>query len=579
VREQPFSVVLFDEIEKCHPRVLHLLLQVTGDGRLTDAAGDVADFTHAVVVLTSNLGSAGTSRVGFEESSPEAAAGAREREVAAAVEAHLPPELWNRIDRVVAFRPITRPVARTIARRELQRLLGRRGLVERGIFVRATERVLDRVTAEGFRADEGARSLKRYLERHVGGPLAELIAGSAGAEMRRVVVHAGKEGFALYSEELREARPTGSEPTLAPFLRRSADQLRGELAGALGLVEDMAESPELAGLSERLRLHLAEYRIGRTGLADRIYNIDALRDRLGDLGERLERQIAAAEPDLGEQIELERFAFLDHRDSWDSYGRRRVRLLDRRAFGDVALAGKAELLALLAGVHFLRRAVARVEDVRRHAVFVELSQVGQAAAAELLTHEPRREGLLEWLAACYGAARGELEGFAAAASFEEVVEEGEDLRSLDAVLARLPSRVVLKLAGLSVLDRFAGEHGCHVLSRLGGVAEIVRVAVRPAPPEVTAAGKLAAGEAARRRFVDALEGEVAAGELPPNPDELLPVVRRYRYDPPDDGAPSLCEVEDYVLCHAAGHRVRSFAEVLAVLSLLHQTVETGGTPA
>ncbi len=579
VRQQPFSVVLFDEIEKCHPRVLHLLLQITGDGRLTDAAGDVADFTHAVVVLTSNLGSTGRSRLGFEESSAEDTARAVERQAVAAVEAHFPPELFNRIDRVVPFRPLSRPVARIIARRELERLLGRRGLVERGIFVRATERVLERVTAKGFRADEGARSLKRYLERHVGGPLAELVAGSAGAEMRRVVVHTVGDGFALYSEELREARPSGSESPLAPFLKRSADQVRGELKSALEAVEAMADSPRLAELSERLCDHLALYRIGRTGLADRIYNIDALRDRLGDLGDRLERQIAAAEPDLGEQIEIERFAFLVHSDSWDPRVHRRVRVLDRRAFGDLSqLAGKAELLALLAEAHFLRRALTRVEDPRRHAVFVELSHVGGAASGQATAEERfagRREGLLEWLAAAYGTARGELEEFAA--SFAEgAVERGEHPRVLTLVLERLPHRVVLKLAGLSVLDRFAGEHGCHVRTRRADAPEIVRVAVRPAPPEATAAEELAAGEAIRRRFVDALEAELAGGELPPNPEELLPVVRRYHYDPAEGGAPALCEVEDYLLCHAAGHRVRSFAEVLAVLALLHQTVEPVG---
>ncbi len=114
VRAQPFCVLLFDEIEKAHPSVLNLLLQLLDDGRLTDASGSVADFTHAVVVMTSNLG-AGVRRVGgFVDD-----AGAVKADIARAIREFFPPELFNRIDRVVPFDPLSRSDAESIARKEL----------------------------------------------------------------------------------------------------------------------------------------------------------------------------------------------------------------------------------------------------------------------------------------------------------------------------------------------------------------------------------------------------------------------------------------------------------------------------
>ncbi|HEV7558474.1 MAG TPA: AAA family ATPase, partial [Kofleriaceae bacterium] len=126
VRTQPFCVVLLDEIEKAHPRVLHLLLQLFDEGRLTDAAGEVASFASAVVIMTSNLGSRNAAPIGFGETRDRILA-----DVAKAVREFFPVELFNRIDQVVPFEPLTPEVAAKVVDKELGKLLGRRGLRER----------------------------------------------------------------------------------------------------------------------------------------------------------------------------------------------------------------------------------------------------------------------------------------------------------------------------------------------------------------------------------------------------------------------------------------------------------------
>ncbi len=589
LREQPFCVVLLDEIDKSHASVLHLLLQVMGDGRLTDAAGNVADFTHAVLILTSNLGAAGASRVGFGGAAlgREAVSRSHASEVRRAVRDHFPPELFNRIDRVVPFVPLSMGVARAIARKELAALLRRRGLVDRDIFVTATEAVVEHLAREGFDEDQGARSLKRYLDRHVGGLLAESIAGESRAAMRRVRVFlrqpasgltarpsdpARPSGLALHVEVLREARASATS-RLEPLLALPTEDLRRRLPAALAFVEALIEGPELANLSVELCAHLRDFRVGGSGTAEKIYDLDAMRDRLAGFRDRLARQIEAADPDQGELIELERFGVLTLRKE-DRWGQRwRARVLDPRAFATVPRqAGRLELLALLAETHFIRRALDSVHDGSRHAVMVELRRIGRGVSGGLFSAPP--EGLLEWLAAAYSEDHGELEGFAA----ELGGGAGQDLRStegvereeLAAALEHRPRHLVLKIAGLSVLDLFAGEAGCHLASGLTSQAAVVSVSVRPATAGEQPAAVLEEHAARRRRFVEALETGAEAGA---NPDRLAPIVRRYRYDPPAAGGWARCEVEDYVLCHAAGHRVRSFTEVIAVLSLLHRSTE------
>ncbi len=171
VRRQPFSVILFDEIEKAHPAVLQLLLQILGDGRLTDGRGRVADFSQTMIVMTSNLGSQEAAReIGLRKSSPKQRATVFYR----AAENFLSPELFNRIDQVVAFRSLETAQLRSMAELILRNVLEREGLRRRNCLLNVDELVLDRMVEERSLAQKnlGGRALKRAFEDLVTAPVA-----------------------------------------------------------------------------------------------------------------------------------------------------------------------------------------------------------------------------------------------------------------------------------------------------------------------------------------------------------------------------------------------------------------------
>jgi ATP-dependent Clp protease ATP-binding subunit ClpC len=163
VRHRPFCVLLFDEIEKAHETVHDLLLQVLGEGRLTDSVGRTTDFANAVVIMTSNLGAGEAARsVGFAQS-PESQAAAYRK----AVQDFFRPEFVNRIDRIVSFQPLARDEVKRIARLQIERLLARDGFVRRATCLNVRERALDRIAERGFDASMGGRALKRAIEREL----------------------------------------------------------------------------------------------------------------------------------------------------------------------------------------------------------------------------------------------------------------------------------------------------------------------------------------------------------------------------------------------------------------------------
>ena len=170
IRKQPFSVVLLDEFEKAHSSVWDLFLQVFDDGRLTDANGHTADFRHAIIILTSNLGAGGrgSSAIGFASSKDDFT----EHQVLAAVARAFRPEFVNRLDRIVVFKPLTRALMYRILRKELAEVLGRRGLRNREWAVEWEPSALDFLIERGFSPDMGARPLKRAVDEYLLAPLA-----------------------------------------------------------------------------------------------------------------------------------------------------------------------------------------------------------------------------------------------------------------------------------------------------------------------------------------------------------------------------------------------------------------------
>ncbi len=163
VRRRPYSVVLFDEVEKAHPDVLNVLLQLLDDGRLTDAQGRTVDFRNTIVIMTSNLGSQWITEPGLSWDE------IRER-VSEAVRTHFRPELLNRIDEVVIFRPLGKGEIKQIVDIQLRALLKR--LEERNITIELTDAAKELVAREGFDPVYGARPLRRTIQKEIVQPLA-----------------------------------------------------------------------------------------------------------------------------------------------------------------------------------------------------------------------------------------------------------------------------------------------------------------------------------------------------------------------------------------------------------------------
>ncbi|WP_338494867.1 ATP-dependent chaperone ClpB [Pseudomonas trivialis] len=166
VRRKPYSVILLDEVEKAHPDVFNILLQVLEDGRLTDSHGRTVDFRNTVIVMTSNLGSAQIQEL----------VGDREAQRAAVMDAlttHFRPEFINRVDEVVIFEPLARDQIAGITEIQLGRLRGR--LAERELSLELSREALDKLIAVGYDPVYGARPLKRAIQRWIENPLAQLI--------------------------------------------------------------------------------------------------------------------------------------------------------------------------------------------------------------------------------------------------------------------------------------------------------------------------------------------------------------------------------------------------------------------
>ncbi len=166
VRRKPYSVVLMDEVEKAHPDVFNVLLQVLEDGRLTDSHGRTVDFKNTVVVMTSNLGSVQIQELVGDREAQRAA-------VMDAVSSHFRPEFVNRIDEVVVFEPLAREQIAGIAQIQLGRL--RQRLAERELSLELSDEALDKLIAVGYDPVYGARPLKRAIQRWIENPLAQLI--------------------------------------------------------------------------------------------------------------------------------------------------------------------------------------------------------------------------------------------------------------------------------------------------------------------------------------------------------------------------------------------------------------------
>jgi ATP-dependent Clp protease ATP-binding subunit ClpC len=217
VRRQPFSVVLLDEIEKAHPDVFNLLLQVMGDGRLTDALGRTVDFTNVILILTSNLGVREAARnLGFRS------AEAKESHIyVQAAESFFKPEFFNRLDRVVPFESLTRAHIKEIAQGLMRNIFAREGLVRRRCILQVDERAMENIIDAGYDPQLGARALKRMLERQLSQPVAARLATLKPDAPTIIGVHQTTAGIAVTVDALQGAEANETSALVTGLLEPS----------------------------------------------------------------------------------------------------------------------------------------------------------------------------------------------------------------------------------------------------------------------------------------------------------------------------------------------------------------------
>ncbi len=199
VRRKPYTVILFDEIEKAHPDVFNILLQILDDGRLTDSHGRVVDFRNTVIILTSNLGSPLILEGIQQGSSYE---GIRER-VFRVLQEHFRPEFLNRLDEIIVFRPLTKEQIVRIVDLQLQRLQAR--LHEKRITLELTPEAKAWLAERGYDPAFGARPLRRVIQREVETPLARMILEGRIPEGARVVARPGEAGLRFEAQTPAQA--------------------------------------------------------------------------------------------------------------------------------------------------------------------------------------------------------------------------------------------------------------------------------------------------------------------------------------------------------------------------------------
>jgi ATP-dependent Clp protease ATP-binding subunit ClpB len=200
VRRRPYAVVLFDEIEKAHPEVLNVMLQLLDDGRLTDGKGRTVDFRNVVIIMTSNLGSQYIAEGSLQG---EGLSEGVKRQVTDALRQHFRPEFINRVDDVIFFHALGLEHMARIIDIQVARLLKR--LADRKIALTLTDAAKERIVSDGYDPTYGARPLKRTLQREVLDPLALRVLEGEFAEGDRVVVDAGTAGLTFARAASAEA--------------------------------------------------------------------------------------------------------------------------------------------------------------------------------------------------------------------------------------------------------------------------------------------------------------------------------------------------------------------------------------
>ena len=200
VRRKPYSVVLLDEIEKAHPDVFNILLQVLDDGRLTDNKGRTVNFKNTIIIMTSNLGSDIIQREfsTMNDSNRREVMDKAQSEVMGLLRASMKPEFLNRIDEIIMFTPLFKDDVRQIVILQIARLADR--LAKNGISIEANETAVDLIANEGYDVTLGARPIKRLIERTVLNPLSSAIIKGDVDNTKKIVIDTNNNEIVLRNQ-------------------------------------------------------------------------------------------------------------------------------------------------------------------------------------------------------------------------------------------------------------------------------------------------------------------------------------------------------------------------------------------
>lgn len=202
IRRRPYAVILFDEIEKAHPDVFNILLQVLDAGRLTDGQGRVVDFKNTVIIMTSNLGQDiihATAEIGFKREEKEKAGNNVKERLLNEVRRTFRPEFLNRLDDIIIFNPLSREDVKKIIELELEPLYKK--LAQQGIKLEVIRKAKDFLCEKGFDAEFGARPLKRTIQKYVQEPLAFKILSDSIKSGDKITVDLGADRTLVFSED------------------------------------------------------------------------------------------------------------------------------------------------------------------------------------------------------------------------------------------------------------------------------------------------------------------------------------------------------------------------------------------
>lgn len=473
IREQPFSVVLLDEFEKANSQVFDLFLQLFDDGRLTDRRGHTADFRHAIVIMTSNLGGEVVREGGMGFRSATGSGLKR------ALEGAFRREFLNRIDRIVTFEPLSRAVMRDILKKELDGTLERRGLRTRSWAVEWEPSAIDFLLEKGFTTDLGARPLRRAIERYLLAPLA-----------RTIVEHEAPRG-----DQFLFVRGTKDRLTVEFVDPDAPDEISSEAAPIR-----VASTCELDADAELLR-------IAREPLGERV-EAEFLNARIAVLARSIgspewstkKNELFGRTGEAGFWRSADRFAVLGLAEYMDrvEVAFEHLLSLGKRLLGDRESAPRELLTRCARRTILLERTLPEIDRGELTDVFLAV-EASRESGIDPIDSDANAKALV----AMY---RGFCEAY------------GMKLDVLDERRGDAPYRAVLAISGIAARASLLDEDGLHVFeTRSDGRPLRLRVKVRvvPQPPEPAGDGEPLA------------QAEEALGAERGTTD----VVRKYRAEP------------------------------------------------